>query len=90
LHQLVPPERQPAGAGPRHGLGLERWAGDCTRTVGDSLVGRALYRDTTRSAVARSAIDSLRTQETDMGKTLIVGTGVTMAVLYAFAQGLNF
>ena len=60
-----------------------------SRTVGDSLVGRAPYPDTTRSTVALSAIDSLRTQTTDMGKMLIVGTGVAIAVLYAYAKGLG-
>jgi hypothetical protein len=59
------------------------------RRVGDSLVGRAPYPDTTRSAVALSAIDSLRTQATDMGKTLIVGTAVAMALLYTYAKGLG-
>jgi hypothetical protein len=59
-------------------------------TVGDSLVGREAHPDTTRITVALSAIDSVRTQETDMGKTLIVGTGVALAVLYAYAKGLNF
>jgi hypothetical protein len=59
------------------------------RRVGDSLVGRALYPDTTRSAVALSTIDSIRTQQTDLGKTLIVGTAVGMAVLYAYANGLR-
>jgi len=57
------------------------------RTVGDSLVGRAPDPDTTRYAVALSAIDSLRTQTIDIGKALIVGTGVTIAftLLYAYA-----
>jgi hypothetical protein len=59
------------------------------RTVGDSLVGRAPYPDTTRSGVALAAIDSIRTQQTDMGKTLIVGTGAALAVLYAYAKGLG-
>jgi hypothetical protein len=60
-----------------------------SRTVGDSLVGRAPHPDTTRTAVALSAIDSLRTQQIDMGKTLIVGTGVALALLYAYAQGFG-
>jgi hypothetical protein len=40
--------------------------------------------------VALKRIDSLRVQSTDMGKVLIVGTGVSLALLYAWAQGLNF
>jgi hypothetical protein len=59
------------------------------RRLGDSLVGRAPYPDTTRLTVALSTIDSVRAQVTDLMKTLIVGTGVTMAVLYAYAQGLG-
>jgi hypothetical protein len=39
---------------------------------------------------ALSDIDSLRAQTTDLGKTLIVGTGVTMVALLAWTQGLNF
>jgi hypothetical protein len=60
-----------------------------SRTVGDSLVGRAPYPDTTHSTVALSAIDSIRTQTTDMGKMLIVGTGVTLALLYVYASGVG-
>jgi hypothetical protein len=60
-----------------------------SRTVGDSLVGRAPYPDTTRTSVALSAIDSVRVQEADLGKILIVGTGVAMAVVYAFAKSLG-
>ena len=58
--------------------------------VGDSLVGREPPPDTTRRTVALKRIDSLRVQSTDMGKVLIVGTGVSLALLYAWAQGLNF
>jgi hypothetical protein len=39
--------------------------------------------------VALSAIDSVRVQEADLGKILIVGTGVAMAVVYAFAKSLG-
>jgi hypothetical protein len=62
------------------------------RTVGDSLVGRAPDPDTTRYTVALSAIDSLRTQTIDMGKALIVGTGVTIAfvLLYGYATTAGF
>ena len=59
------------------------------RTVGDSLVGRAPDPDTTRSTVALSDIDSLRTQTFDIGKALIVGTGVTLALLYAYASNVG-
>lgn len=59
------------------------------RTVGDSLVGHAPWPDTTRQTVALTTIDSLRIQDTDMGKTLIVGTGVAMLVLFTYAQGLR-
>ena len=59
------------------------------KTVGDSLVGHDPLPDTTRRAFALTSIDSLRAQTTDMGKTLIVGTGVGLAVLYAYAKGLG-
>jgi hypothetical protein len=59
------------------------------RTVGDSLVGRAPDPDTTRLTVALSVIDSLRTQTFDMGKALIVGTGVALALLYAYASNVG-
>jgi hypothetical protein len=59
------------------------------RKLGDSLVGQGAFPDTTRRAVALSAIDSLRTQSIDPGKMLIVGTGLAMALVYAFAQGLR-
>ena len=58
--------------------------------VGDSLVGRAPLPDTTRRAVALTTIDSLRTQTADAGKALIVGTGVAIVALLAYASGLNF
>jgi hypothetical protein len=57
--------------------------------VGDSLGGHGLFPDTTRRGVALTTIDSLRMQTTDIGKTPIVGTGVAMAVLLAYAQGLG-
>jgi hypothetical protein len=60
------------------------------KTVGDSLVGPKQLPDSTPHAVALTAIDSVRVQDTDPGKMLIVGTGVGLAVLYAFVQGLNF
>lgn len=61
-----------------------------SKTEGDSLVGHLPLPDTVRHAVALATIDSVRVQDMDPGKMLIVGTGVAMAVLYAFAQGLNF
>jgi hypothetical protein len=60
------------------------------KTVGDSLVGLEPLPDSTRHAVALTAIDSIRVHDMDPGKMLIVGTGVGLAVLYAFVQGLNF
>jgi hypothetical protein len=59
------------------------------RTVGDSLVGQGPFADTTRRAVALTSIDSLLVQTTDMGKTLIVGTGVAIALLLAYAEGVE-
>jgi hypothetical protein len=55
-------------------------------TVGDSLVGRRPLPDTVRSAVALTTIDSVRVQTTDMGKVLIVGTGVAIALMLAYAE----
>jgi chromosome condensin MukBEF ATPase and DNA-binding subunit MukB len=57
--------------------------------VGDSLVGYRPYADTARSAVALGSVDSLRVQSTDLGKTLIVGTGVAIALVLAYAEGLQ-
>ena len=59
------------------------------RTVGDSLVGRAPLPDTTRRAVPLMAIDSVRMQSTDMGKTLIVSSAAAIAVLLAYSSGLG-
>jgi hypothetical protein len=56
------------------------------KTVGDSVVGLEPLPDSTRHAVALTAIDSLRVQEMDPGKMLIVGTGVGLAVLYAYVK----
>jgi hypothetical protein len=58
-------------------------------SVGDSLVGHRPLPDTTRRTVALTAIDSLRIQTTDVGKAVIVGTGVALAVLLAYSQGLQ-
>jgi hypothetical protein len=58
-------------------------------TVGDSLMGHRPLPDTTRRAVALTTIDSLRVQTTDLGKTLIVGTGVGLALLLAYAEGFE-
>ena len=57
-------------------------------TVGDSLVGRQPLPDTAHSAVALTTIDSVRVQSTDMGKMLVVGTGVGLALLLAYTGGL--
>jgi len=59
------------------------------QTVGDSLVGHRPVPETARVAVARTTIDSIRVQTTDIGKSLIVGTGVAIAVLLAYTQGLQ-
>ena len=59
------------------------------QTVGDSLVGHQPVPETARVAVARTTIDSIRVQTTDIGKSLIVGTGVALAVLLAYTQGLQ-
>jgi hypothetical protein len=59
------------------------------KMVGDSLVGHRALPDTARAAVALNAIDSVRAQTTDMGKVLIVGTGVALAVLLVYAEGLE-
>jgi hypothetical protein len=59
------------------------------KTLGDSLVGRRATPDTARSSVALENIDSLRVQTTDLGKTLIVGTGVAIALVFAVAEGLG-
>jgi hypothetical protein len=59
------------------------------KTVGDSLVGRQPLPDTMRLALPLATIDSLRIQTTDMGKTFIVGTGVAIAVLLAYAEGFK-
>lgn len=58
--------------------------------VGDSLVGREPLPDGIRRTVALISVDSLRIQATDPGKVLIMGTGVAIAALLAYAQGLNF
>jgi hypothetical protein len=57
--------------------------------LGDSLVGRGPLPDTTRRAVDRTTIDSLRVQTTDVGKAVIVGSGVAIAVLLVLAQSFQ-
>jgi hypothetical protein len=57
-----------------------------TRTLGDSLAGKRPAPDTTRVAVALSAIDSLRTQTPDFGKMFVLGVGVGVAVFYAIVH----
>jgi hypothetical protein len=39
--------------------------------------------------MALSDIDSLRIQDLDLGKVLIVGTAAAMAVVYMYAKGLG-
>ena len=57
--------------------------------LNDSLVGHQSSPDTARSAVALRSIDSLRVQTTDIGKSLIVGTGLGIALVLAYAEGLR-
>jgi hypothetical protein len=57
--------------------------------VGDYLVGRGPLPDTTRRRVALTTIDSVRVQTTDVGMVVIVGTGVAIAALLAYAQGFQ-
>ena len=57
--------------------------------VGDSLVGHGPLPDTTRRTVPLTAIDSLRIQTSDVGKTMIVGSGVAIVVLLVYSQGLQ-
>ena len=59
------------------------------RTVDDSLVGRAALPDTTQRSVALASSDSVRAQDFDMGKALIVGTGVAIALLLAVASSFD-
>jgi hypothetical protein len=59
------------------------------KKMGDSLVGQAPLPDTTRRTVPLALIDSLRIQEADMGKVLIVGTGVVIAAALLYAEGLK-
>jgi hypothetical protein len=56
------------------------------RTVDDSLVGRGAEPDTTRYSVALGSIDSVRVQDFDPGKALIVGTGVAIVAVLMWAQ----
>ena len=56
------------------------------RRLGDSLVGRRPVPDTTRLVLALSSFDSVRTQTPDFGKMLILGTGVGIALFYAYVN----
>ena len=59
------------------------------KPLADSLVGYGPSPDTTRRAVALTTIDSLRVETTDAGKVVIVGTGVAIAMLLAWADGFK-
>jgi hypothetical protein len=59
------------------------------QAVGDSLVGRGQSPDTARRTVALTTIDSLRIQTTDVGKAVIVGSGVALAALLLYAEGFQ-
>jgi len=92
MHQLVAAGAERGGSIPRHGASVERQQAILlrdTQTMGDSLVGHRPVPESARVAVARTTIDSIRVQTTDIGKSLIVGTGVAIAVLLAYTQGLE-
>ena len=59
------------------------------KTSGDSLVGRAPAPDTIRRAFPLATVDSVRMKDIDMGKVLIVGTGVLIALALAYGAGLQ-
>jgi hypothetical protein len=59
------------------------------KKMGDSLVGQAPLPDTTRLTVPLTSIDSLRIQDMDVGKVLIVGTGVAIALVLVYAEGFK-
>jgi hypothetical protein len=59
------------------------------KTSGDSLVGRAPAPDTTRLAFSLATVDSVRMEDLDMGKVVIVGTGVLIALVLAYGAGLQ-
>jgi hypothetical protein len=57
------------------------------KVVGDSLVGQEPPPGTARRTFPLATIDSLRIQDTDMGKAVLITTGVALAVLVLYAQG---
>jgi len=59
------------------------------QAVGDSLVGQGPLPDTARRIVPLATIDSLRIQTADMGKSLIVGSGVAILLGLAYLQNLQ-
>jgi hypothetical protein len=85
------PETQPV---PTRGT-IQVWSAGQARLLrdpkraGDSLVGRRPLPDTTAEAVGLTTIDSLRVQSTDIGKTLIVGSGALIFVLLMYAEGFQ-
>ena len=74
---------------------VQLWSGGEPRLVraatvaGDTLMARAALPDTGRLAVPLSAIDSVRIQRGDPGKVVILGSGLAIVLLLAFAQGLQ-
>lgn len=85
------PDGQPV---PARGT-IQAWSGGQpsmlrdSHAVGDSLVGRGPAPDTTRRAMPLTKIDSVRTQTTDLGKTLIVGSGLGIVLLLVYLRGLQ-
>ena len=85
------PESQPV---PARGT-LQVWSnGQVTlmrdpEAKGDFLVGRAWLPDSTPPMVPLSTIDSIRVQTTDAGKSIVVGSGVSIVLLLAYLQGLR-
>jgi hypothetical protein len=59
------------------------------KVVGDSLVGQEPPPGTARRTFPLTTIDSLRIQDTDMGKAVIIGTGVALVLGYLYLQGLQ-
>jgi hypothetical protein len=82
-------------AQPMPGGTVQLWSGGEPRLVreakvaGDILMARAALPDTARLAVPLSAIDSVRIQRGDPGKAVIVGSGIAIVLLLAYAQGLQ-
>ncbi len=74
---------------------VQLWSGGeprlvhATKVTGDTLTARASLPDTGRLTVPLAAIDSVRIQRVDPGKTVIVGSGVAIVLLLAYLGGLQ-